>query len=66
MPACKFWLKLQLEPNRQAGTFVSGVGPQYNMSVTHEADWDLCVVHTSQPILSAENLVDFQRFMGER
>eukprot|EP00439_Symbiodinium_sp_Y106_P030480 s6667_g3.t1 len=35
------------------------------MSVTHEADWDLCVVHASQPILSAENLVDFQRFMGE-
>ena len=37
------------------------------MSVTHEADYDLCecVVHTSQPILSAENLVDFQRFMGE-
>ena len=33
VPACKFWLKLQLEPNRQAGTFVSGVGPQYNMSV---------------------------------
>eukprot|EP00439_Symbiodinium_sp_Y106_P065794 s4205_g10.t1 len=35
------------------------------MSVTHKADWDLCVVHTSQPILSAENLVDLQRFMGE-
>ena len=35
------------------------------MSATHEADQDLCVVHTSQPILSAENLADFQRFMGE-
>eukprot|EP00439_Symbiodinium_sp_Y106_P061427 s4257_g9.t1 len=65
VPACKFWLKLQLEPNQQAGTFVSGVGPQHTMSVTHEADCDLCVVHTSQPILFAENLVDFQRFMGE-
>ena len=35
------------------------------MSATHEVAEDLCVVHTSHPILSAENLVDFQRFMGE-
>ena len=35
------------------------------MSATHEVVEDLCVVHTSHPILSAENLVDFQRFMGE-